>query len=1046
MAPEQAAGRPVGPEADWYSVGAMLYEALTGRAPFEGPPFYVMLDKQRRVPEAPSLVRPGVAADLSELCMELLRIEPERRPAGSAVVERLRGSLPTESDERRLSLPAPPDAEHGQVVGSLNKATGIFVGRESELRFLEAALADVRRGEQVTVYLQGESGIGKSELISAFARSCAKQGVIHLHGRCYERETVAYKGVDGLMEDLAAFMRNLSPHEAALLVPRRAGLLLRVFPSLTRVSVLERAGGQQAADPHVLRSQLFEAFRELFLRLCERYTVLITIDDLQWSDAEGLALLSELLRKPAAPPLLFIASWRSAHAGEALGHALEALPRDARSLPLGRLSELDAQELARHLLAQAGGDPSSAVRVAESAAGHPILIDELARFAAVSRVEPAAVRVEDAMWSRIEQLAPNVRAVLELYAIASTPLSPAVVARAAALSPTELSRHIASLRVLHLLRSSALRPNQATELYHDSVRRAVVAHLDAGAQRALHRALATALRASQEGDWEALATHFQGAGEHDQAAQYLLRGAEQAEHALAFGHAAQLYARALALWPDDHPERMAVHIRMGDALGNVGRGFEAAQAYSAALAGADAAQALDLKRRAAQQLLLTGHVDEGLARLAQVLRAEGITLPKTPAHALATILYGRCLLWLRGFAFQRLDPSLVAASARSRADVCWRVGIALGLTDVVRGHSLCLRAVFEALRTGDAYLVSRAIAAYAAHVSTAGSAVETKVNRMLDQSHALAAEVDSPHALGFVLAVRGQVRYLAGWFRSAVQYSAEAERLLRERCVNVPFELDTTRLWTMRALLSMGEFAAVSDKLPAMLDECRQRADLYGEVNLRASVQTDTLLALGRPDDALDDIVATERLWSPVGYHVQHFYFALGKTSVALYAGRHPDAIEQARQLRLDVSRSLLKRVQRVRIGVQSLGARTLLASMTHGAALTPAALRAVEDAADAIQREHCAYARPQAQLLRAGVASLRGHPDKVVAALREARSGFEAMDMRAHAACTSIRLGRILAGDEGRALVEHGLALLETQRVATPERLLGLLAPGFKS
>jgi serine/threonine protein kinase len=79
MSPEQAAGVPSGEPSDWYAVGVMLYQALTGLLPFRGEFLDVLRRKQLEVPAAPSSLVAGVSPGLDRLCMKLLERNPATR-------------------------------------------------------------------------------------------------------------------------------------------------------------------------------------------------------------------------------------------------------------------------------------------------------------------------------------------------------------------------------------------------------------------------------------------------------------------------------------------------------------------------------------------------------------------------------------------------------------------------------------------------------------------------------------------------------------------------------------------------------------------------------------------------------------------------------------------------------------------------------------------------------------------------------------------------------------------------------------------------------
>ncbi len=1028
MAPEQAAMGALTPASDWYSVGSMLFEALTGRVPFLGGPMQVLLDKQRLVPPAPRELAPDAPADLSALCVELLRRDPRARPGA----EELRARLAGRGQQRpRPTTPLP---------------RAPFVGRADALAALERSYQRARQQARGCVVLvEGESGIGKTALVRRFLEGLEPEAVV-LAGRCYEQESVPYKALDSLVDALCRHLLRLPGLEVEACLPRDALALARIFPVLRRVrQIAEGPRTAAQAEPEELRRRAFSALRELLARVADRHPLVLFIDDLQWGDVDSAALLAELLRPPDPPALLLIACFRAEDAPAVAPLRARLLHRPpvgaegaarVEELRLGPLSEPEARALAAAQLE----DASRAEALAREAGGSPLWVEMLVRHAREVEAPPAGgpgLTLEGALGERIARLSGQELSALELVAVAGRPL-PIAVLQAAAGPGMDARAAAASLRSLHLLRATPLQDGEGWVAYHDRIREGVSARLTAPARRALHAQLGRALEAAPGADPEALAVHFREAGDAERAARYANAAADRAAAALAFERAAALYREALAQVPAESPENLELGRRAADALALAGRGAQAARAYLALVQAHGprlrAAEALELRRRAAEQLLRSGHLDEGLASLGSVLGELGMRPPGTPRRALFALARRRARLWVRGLAFRRRDESQVSAEALTRVDVCWTGAVGLGMVDPIRGASFQTKHLLLALSAGEPVRVARALAAEAAFVATAGAGGQARAERLILRARTLAEQTGHGPTQGLTRFVEALTAFLVGDFARARALADGAEALFQDLARSVVWEAASARLVCLWSLFYLGDVAELCRRVPRLCEQAQARGDLYALTSLRCGLTNVTLLAADEPHAAADEVARAISAWSSQGFWFQHYWAALARTMVDLYLGDGAAAQQRVQALWPKLGAALLLRIQNVRIEALHLRARGAVAaaqSLPQGQ--RAALLESVRADLRALRAERRPWADALATLAEAGAAQVGGAPERARALLAHGAEQGQAADLHLYAAAAKLHLGLPQSAEWMRA-----------QGIRQPARMARMLVPGF--
>jgi hypothetical protein len=929
MAPEQAAGGAPTTAADWYAFGVMMYHALTGSLPFRGRRKEILIAKQKYDPKPPGAIVRGVPADLENLCMRLLSRRAKRRPREREVLS--------------VFGVGRDDESQSDVFGS-----SVFVGRDRELEALRDAYSGTCAGTRCAVFIEGESGMGKTTLVRHFldeitSRKSGQTRIepIVLRGQCHERESLAYKAFDAVVDNLSRALMDLPNEMISKCLPDDVDLLTRLFPVLRQVKGIRAARALSDVNPHELRQRAFDSMRALLANLCKHRPVVIAIDNVQWADRDSMDLLLALTREPAPHRLMFIGAARTEDIERAtlLTDTIDTLKSRQQCFQLfvGPLSEEDQRSLIDHLTSGSTDSDGTLDSMSAEAGGSPLLLVELVRYVAESREDDSqpGVRatIEDVLHRRIRRLPDTAQRLLETISVADEALPLWLLRTASGLEADEGERARAALRAAHLTRVERPGPENWIVAYHDRIREAVYAHLDDERRREINERIAHTLEGWKDATVELLARHWRAAGDREQGRRYLVSAADAAAEKLAFDHAAELYEAALDLEDDLEMSgvegrmytRSDLYRRLGDSLELAGRLYEAAQAYESAAAETVGDAVLELERLAADNLMRSGHIDKGVERLAQVLRELGVGYAPTRRRAALTLIGLRVRLAVRGRKWTPRPRSQIDKRDLARLDVLYAAAGSLGMIDHVHGAAIQTRHLLDALRVGDEWHVCRALGLECAFLAAPGGRTARRAEVLSREVLLQARRIGDPYLTGIAQLSIGGGAFFTGRVRQAATAMEECERLMTGTKISSQWEKVTARYFLALAQIAVGDYAGVADTTERSLDEAERSKDIYARTMFVCIPHTITQLRADNTEIADAQLDTALEGWPTHTAYVGNYVQAYSRALVRIYAGDGEAALDLLDDMMPAFRELMLHKMRWVRAEVDVLVGRAAL-------------------------------------------------------------------------------------------------------------------------
>lgn len=616
MAPEQRSERFVDARADLFSLGCVLYEALTGTLPY-GPRGVHELAPE---PLSPSAIVPGIPAALESLILRLLTRNPHER---IGYADDVAAALQSWSGEK---TPAVPEARTTYLYRSH------FVGRQGTYAQLAQALEAATGGRGAKVFVTATSGTGKTRLALEAAALASEKGMTVITAECPPLGTAEGERalsaplhpIRRILTAVADFCRTASSTMAKELLLGRARLLAPYERALADLA--DQLGDEEPASlpADAARARVLSTLAALILDYARNRPLFFIIDDLQWADELSLDLLSVITAAECAKvSLVLLGTCRVEempsrlqallHEPGALHAQLDRLAKDELGQMVGGMLALRTppRELVDFLHTESGGNPFflaeylrtaiSEGRLERNAGGRWVLRDQRLQGVTV----PTAI--SELIRRRLDGLDENSRRVIGAAAVLGRGFDTELLARTADVELSEMLDAYGTLRQRQILEDDG---TGVLRFVHDQLRDAAYSAVEEAARPHWHERAATSIEERYGGaeidpHLAVLGLHLAKAGIPERAASFFERAAELARKTYANGDAVKLFRLAIAQIdatashkPEEKShERARLQEAAGDLLLTTGDAPAAREAFESALLDSALNQSLERGRR-----------------------------------------------------------------------------------------------------------------------------------------------------------------------------------------------------------------------------------------------------------------------------------------------------------------------------------------------------------------------------------------------------------------------------------------------------------------